>query len=173
MKAAGAWVMAAGGFDPRAAYNPDGTLLASASATGAVHLWDVAAGREVAKLDGHRNTSIDVAFHPDGSLLASTGALDRTVRLWDVAKRTPIAVLEGHTDAVWRVAFSADGKLLASSSNDKTVRLWDPQTHKQLVVIPMGTIVYGMAFSPDGTRLATACGDNTVRRRCRESSGCH
>jgi WD40 repeat protein/tRNA A-37 threonylcarbamoyl transferase component Bud32 len=163
-KAAGAWPMPGGSFDPRAAFSPDGKLLASASATGAVHLWDVAAGREVAKLDGHRNTSLDVAFHPDGSLLASTGAFwDRTVRLWDVAKRAPIAVLEGHTDAVWRVAFSANGKLLASCSNDKTLRLWDPQTHEQLVVIPMGTIVYGVAFSPDGTRLAAGCGDNTVR----------
>ena len=103
-----------------------------------------------------------MAFHPDGSLLATTG-LDGTVRLWDVATRAPVAVLRGHTDSVWRVAFSADGKLLASCSSDKTIRLWDTQTHEPLAVIPVGSIVYSVAFSPDGTRLAAGCRDNTIR----------
>jgi len=105
---------------------------------------------------------IDVAFHPDGSLLATTGS-DGAVRLWDVATRAEVAVLRGHTDIVWRVAFSADGKLLASCSSDKTVRLWDTQSHEQLEVIPVGNIIYSVAFSPNGTRLAAGCRDNTVR----------
>src|SRR5207248_4047304 len=46
---------------------------------------------------------------------------------------------------------------------DKTIRLWDVQTHQQLAVIPAGSIVYGVAFSPDGTRLAAGCRDNNVR----------
>jgi eukaryotic-like serine/threonine-protein kinase len=74
-----------------------------------------------------------------------------------------VAVLRGHTVIVWRVAFSADGKLLASGSSDKTIRLWDVQTHEQLALIPVGSVVYSVAFSPDGMRLAAGCADNTVR----------
>ena len=150
-------------FDPRATFNPAGTLLASASSDGPVRLLDVNTGREIGQLVGHEGTSIDVAFHPDGKLLVSAGATDGTVRLWDVDSRAQVAVLRGHTSNISRVAFSADGKLLASASSDATIRLWDPQTHEQLAVIPVGTIVYGVAFSPDGTRLAAGCGDSSVR----------
>ena len=52
---------------------------------------------------------------------------------------------------------------MASASSDKTVRLWDVQTHELLKAIPLASIVYGVAFSPDGTRLATGCRDNTIR----------
>jgi eukaryotic-like serine/threonine-protein kinase len=149
-------------WDNRACLNPAGTLLASGSFEGPVRLWDVATGREVARLDGHHKESKDVTFHPEGSLLATAGE-DGTVRLWDIATRATVAVLRGHTDIVYRVAFSADGKLLASCSDDKTIRLWDAQTHQPLGAISVGSIVYCVAFSPDGTRLAAGCRDNTVR----------
>jgi WD40 repeat protein/serine/threonine protein kinase len=154
--------VAPGFFDNRVAFNPGGTLLASGCIEGPVRLWDLATGREVARLEGHDKESKDAAFSPDGSLLATTG-IDGTIRLWDVATHAPVAVLRGHSDIVWRVAFSADGKLLASCSHDKTVRLWDIQSHEPLAVIPLGDIVYGVAFSPDGTRLAAGCRDNSIR----------
>jgi WD40 repeat protein len=169
--------VAPGFWDNRVAFNPGGTLLTSGCAKGPVRLWDVVTGREVARLEGHDKESKDAAFSPDGSLLATTG-IDRTIRLWDVATHAPVAVLQGHTDTVWQVAFSpaglpafsargdnprAIGKLLASCSHDKTIRLWDVQTHEPLAVIPVGSSVYGVAFSPDGARLAASCRDNSIR----------
>ncbi|MEU6742758.1 WD40 repeat domain-containing protein [Streptosporangium sandarakinum] len=73
--------------------------------------------------------------------------------------------LTGHTDEVNGVAFHPDGHLLATTSEDKTVRLWDTATGK-LISAPLTghtALVVGVAFHPDGHLLATASSDKTVR----------
>jgi len=64
------WHVLAGSWqgDPRASFNPAGTLLAAGCAEGLVRLWDVSGEQEIARLKGHESGSIDVVFHPDGSL---------------------------------------------------------------------------------------------------------
>jgi tetratricopeptide (TPR) repeat protein len=71
----------------------------------------------------------------------------------------------GHPHAGWvtSVAFSPDGQRLASASSDKTAKIWDSATGKELFAVKShaGT-VFAVAFSPDGQRLASANQDGSI-----------
>jgi WD40 repeat protein len=65
------------------AISPDGRLLALAGADGAVRVWDVLTGQELAVLTGHRVAVNALAFAPGGKALASASD-DTTALIWDV-----------------------------------------------------------------------------------------
>src|SRR5262249_27994096 len=61
-----------------------------------------------------------------------------------------------HLQAVSSVAFSPDGKLLATGSLDKTVKLWNAASGKEIGVLRTSVPfpVTHVEFSPDGKMLA-------------------
>jgi hypothetical protein len=75
------------------------------------------------QLTGHTNFGNDLAFSPNGDLLASSSN-DNTVRLWDVASGEQRGELLT-AGFVNDLEFSPDGRVLASAGDDNTVRLWD------------------------------------------------
>jgi WD40 repeat protein len=86
-------------------------------------VWAIDGGACVV-LRGHTDDVFAVAFHPDGTRLASAGR-DRAVWLWDLTRGEEVARLQGHTSFVWSLVFSPAGATLLSGSGDRAVRLWD------------------------------------------------
>ena len=73
-------------------------------------------------------------------------------------------ILEGHTDLVWSVAFSPNGQTLASGSQDRTIRLWNPNNgNLKRTLTGHRDAVNSVAFSPDGRTLASGSWDGTIR----------
>ena len=106
-------------------------------------------------------------------------------------------VLKGHTSGVTSASFSPDGKKVVTAGNDKTIRIWNAESGKELqkwvvassyyrlfggihealasnivtgeVVKPTTDGVGFARFFPDGTKIVTVNRDNTIRIRDAES----
>ncbi len=153
-------------------FSPDGRLIASASADGTVKLWDVNNGTAIKTINAHKGGVLDVKFSPDGETIASGGSFDPTVKLWKI-DGTRLKTLRGHCQSVqqtencigvYEVSFSPNGLVLASASGDRTVKLWNVQTGKEIETLKgHNNDVLGVSFSPDGQTIASGSRDRTVK----------
>lgn len=67
-----------------------------------------------------------------------------------------LAIPRGHAENVSKIAITADNKLLASGSWDKTIKLWDMASGRELKTFGgFEAWIQSLAFSPDGKKLVT------------------
>jgi WD40 repeat protein len=101
------------------------------SGSDGLRLWDADTGEVLNRFDDYRDTVLQAAFSPDGSLLAF-GALNNAVIVWEVNANRERLRLTGHQDSVWSVAFSQDGRRLLSGSRDRSAVVWDAASGAQI-----------------------------------------
>lgn len=145
------------------AYSSTGTLAVAAGTAGEGHEVRLITDGKPTVATRHDDLIQNLAFSPDGKLLATAG-YDRLIKLWDVAAGKERLVLRDHSDSVYGLSFSPDGKLLASGGADRAVKVWDVATGTRLYTLGESTDwVYAVAWSPTGNRLAAAGVDRSIR----------
>ena len=96
----------------------------------------------------------DIAYSPDGTQFAV--ATSKGIWLYDTDTYQIRFQLTEHSGEVYTLAFSPDGQILASGGQDKTIRLWNPQTGKNLTVLSgHANGIAFLDFSIDGLTLAS------------------
>src|SRR5205085_2976114 len=94
--------------------------------------------------------------------LAMLGGLLMMIALPALAE--PRVILKGHTLALGGLAYSANGLHVATASYDRTAKVWEAATGKELATLAgHNATVEAVAFSLDGKFLATGSYDGTVK----------
>jgi WD40 repeat protein len=157
------------------AFSPDGSVVAADDAGGSLVLLDVGGGTGTPRTLPYDAVSVgedivftpgDIAFSPDGGLVAASGV--GGVLLWRTdreAEAEPVVLREPRND-VYAIGFSPDGEHLATAGDDGRIRVWDTGAgadQEPRVLGSHGAVVYSLAVSGDGTRIASAGGDGQIR----------
>ncbi|MSQ96988.1 MAG: hypothetical protein EXR98_20875 [Gemmataceae bacterium] len=126
------------------AFQPKGTILASAGHDGKVRFFDLVKNAQAKEINAHiREVAknqvpqpvYSLTFSPDGKQLL-TSSFDNSIKLWDVAAGTLVKEFKpykekefekGHHEPVYTAAFSPDGKFIASGSSglERIIKIWN------------------------------------------------
>lgn len=131
--------------------------------SGDISIWDATDPKNlnrVTQLKGHISLIRDMLFWQDNLITASG---DKSIKIWKIDNFTScpcIATLIGHTNEVTALALLSP-RYLASGSADKTIKIWDLQTHTCITTLQGHTeAVWALAFSPDGHLVSAESNDN-------------
>lgn len=122
---------------------------------------------EVCRYNGHSAMVCDIAWSPDGMMIAS-GSYDQTVQVWSPTTSDILMLRQG---AGWlgTVSWSPVSTHIASTMMDLTrqqnfVEIWDVRTGaRERLVGDFWGEVGDVSWSPDGSSLAIGSWDGTVQ----------
>jgi WD40 repeat protein len=150
-----------GRVDP-VVFHPGSALVAGAAPSGVAKVWRVPSGIEEASFANGEASVSDVAWSPDGTLLA-VATSDGQIRLWDFQSRS-LRVQMSQARGSLMLAFDPSGRTLATGSSDRSITIWDVPTGQRLRTLQgHDEVIHNLAFSPDGRRLASVSSDHTTR----------
>jgi RNA polymerase sigma factor (sigma-70 family) len=142
------------------AASPDGKAVALATGA-AIHLLDLASGKEILHQAGHADSAYKTALTPDGRMAVTASGSD--LYLWDTASGRLRKRLQGHNGYINGLELIDGGrKAVTSAYQDATLRVWDLIAGKETGRIESTDKANILqAVSPDGKTIAVG-GSNSL-----------
>ena len=143
-------------------------MLASSSKDGEIRLWNI--DDRIIPLP-HDNRVFDVAFRPDGKVIASGGV--HNIRLWRPDTKLRSHISAGNEGEVLSITYHPNGKFLAAGLDNNHFKIWKPDittedaiiepvhAHRSDTVLMPG--IHTIQFTPDGNWLITGGADQTIK----------
>ena len=119
-------------------------------------------------MKGHKGFVTQIAWSPDGELLAA-GGMDTTVHVWRLGEERPFRILRNHDECVSCVAWWPHRRMLASGSSDLSIVIWDVESSESVRRLELektnGRVnaIKCIAWSPDDSRLFSGGTDGGLR----------
>ena len=138
---------------------PEGNLLACIGADNNI---SVAAPSFLRALDCEAQPQPALAMSTDGARVFS-GSNDGKVRQWILNEGREERAIAAHTAPVTDLAFAPNGQYFASSSDDKTVKVWNIGNGELQADLPHPGKVLSVSIRSDSLRLSSTAEDGIVR----------
>ena len=167
----------------RVSISPDGTQIATSGCSrsgtesdcisGIATFYDYVTGELLSSLNGHDYAIYRTAFHPDGTLIATSALND--VWLWNPESGAQIGSITFGTFPT-HIAFSPDGTLIGISGcsrevitdntrtcNEGVVEIWEVEEGTKQLTLAHPDEVLSFDFSPDSAYITTGTAAGIVR----------
>lgn len=148
------------------AWHPKDPILALSHSDSSITLLNTTTLKEIATLESSEKYAEErvwnIAWHPDGTTLASYCNSHQFINIWDTTthKKIDQLVEDGFVESI---AWRPDGTMLFSRAKRDTITLWDVATREKIASIKTHphSFAENMACHPDGKTLASCTYNDT------------
>ncbi|KAK5658403.1 hypothetical protein OQA88_2380 [Cercophora sp. LCS_1] len=148
--------------------HPTQPFILTASDDMTIKLWDWEKGwKNVRIFEGNSHYVMSLAINPKDTNTFASACLDRTVKIWSLGSSTPNFQLEAHeTKGVNHVDYypHSDKPYLLTTSDDRTVKVWDYTTKSLIATLEGHTNNVSFAcYHPELPIIISGSEDGTIR----------